>query len=267
MIRKFLIAAAAALVLGGCATGYGYSGHGNSGYDAYGDYYHGSGYGYDSYGGYGGYGLGGGLGYYGGYGGHYGYGSPWYGGSSWYGWPGYGYYPPYRPPHRPDHGRPGLDRPPVIDPPGQSQARPRLQGDWSARPPRTITPNVRRAPMPAGSGRTPSRIRERALERPPVDAGRPTRTRVPVSRPQSPGAGSTGSRLRTSELQPRAGARLQTPARVAPSLGRPQGPARVAAPPRQVERARSAAPRPSVRASSPSLPERAGARRARLVTP
>ena len=97
-MRKILIALSA-LLLAGCATGYGYSGYEGRGY---GDYYYGGGSSY--YGGYGdyygaphGYSSGyGGLGYYGGrgyYGGLYGsWGYPWYGGySSWYGWPGYGY--------------------------------------------------------------------------------------------------------------------------------------------------------------------------------
>ena len=90
MIRKLLLPALAAALLGGCVTGYDYRG-------GTGDYYYGQpSYQSDYYGpyGYGGYGypggwsgmLGYGYGYGGGYGG-YGYGYPYYG----YGYP---YYPP-----------------------------------------------------------------------------------------------------------------------------------------------------------------------------
>jgi hypothetical protein len=105
MIRKLLLPALAAVVLGGCVTGYDYRG-------GTGDYYYGQpSVDYDYYGGYYGYGypgwhgsLGFGYGYGGGYP-YYGYGYPYYG----YGYP---YYPPViivRPdPPTPGHGgRPG----------------------------------------------------------------------------------------------------------------------------------------------------------------
>jgi len=86
MIRKLLLPALAATLLGGCVTGYDYRG-------GSGDYYYGQpSVDYDYYGGYYGYGYPGwhgslGFGYgYGGYGGYYG-GYPYYG----YGYP---YYPP-----------------------------------------------------------------------------------------------------------------------------------------------------------------------------
>jgi len=94
MIRKLLLPALAAALLGACATPYDYRG-------GHGDYYYGQpsvDY-YDGY--YGGYG---GMWGYGGYG--YGYGSPYYG----YGYPYYGYGYPYYPPViivRPDPPTPG----------------------------------------------------------------------------------------------------------------------------------------------------------------
>ncbi|MBB1473322.1 hypothetical protein H5368_09775 [Luteimonas sp. MC1782] len=259
MIRKFLLAAGAALVLGGCATGYGYSGHG--GYDAYGDYYHGGGssYGYGGYG-YGGYGYGvpyGGFGY-GAYDRYYGgYGSPWYGGASWYGWPGYGYYPPYRPPHRPPHqGRPDRpDRPGMGIPqgPSQSQARPVIRDGWQTRPGRTITPTPGRLGAPAPVDRQPSRMRERPLQRPAPDPR--ASLRMPESRLQAGGAEAGGARLRAPAMRQRPDA-MAMPAPAA----RQQAPARRAMPSRQVERSGTSAARPAVRAPARGASERRSTR-------
>jgi hypothetical protein len=105
MIRKLLLPALAAVLLGGCVTGYDYRGgngdyyYGQPSVDYYDGYY--GGYGYPGWSGMMGFGYG-----YGGYGyGGYGYGYPYYG----YGYP---YYPPViivrpdRPSGRP--GRPDL---------------------------------------------------------------------------------------------------------------------------------------------------------------
>jgi len=106
MIRKLLLPALAAALLGACATPYDYRG-------GHGDYYYGQpsvDY-YDSY--YGGYGCYGGMWGYGGYG--YGYGYPYYG----YGYPYYGYGYPYYPPViivRPDPPTPGTGGPHRPDP-------------------------------------------------------------------------------------------------------------------------------------------------------
>lgn len=232
MIRKLLLAAAAALVLGGCATGYGYSGHGGYSYDAYGDYYYDDGYGYGGYGAP--YGMYRGGGYYGGLYGGYGY--PWYGGSSWYGWPGYGYYPPYRPPHRPPHqGRPGLDPPPPsVDPPGNSQARGPVQ-DWRTRT-RAATPTAGRLGAPAPSEAAPPRMRQRPVQRPSVNSG-PARLGAPAVRSQGPEA---------------------APARRAPAR---------AAAPRAVEARQAPAARPAMRAPVREAPARSRARVDRTDTP
>lgn len=100
MLRKLLIPAACALLLGGCVTGYGYGDGGYRGGYYYGQpsvrYYggvgYGSGYGYYPYSRYGySYGYPYGTRYYGGY----------YGGYPYYGYPYYPYYP--RRHHDDDH--------------------------------------------------------------------------------------------------------------------------------------------------------------------
>jgi len=98
MLRKFLLAATCALLLGGCVTGYGYGDRYRGGYSYgqpsvryYGGVGYGSGYGYSPYSRYGysyGYPYGSSI-YYGGY----------YGGYPYYGYPYYPYYP-----RRPNHG-------------------------------------------------------------------------------------------------------------------------------------------------------------------
>nr|AIW81407.1 hypothetical protein [uncultured bacterium TB350_p] len=248
MIRKILIAAAAVALLGGCATGYGYS---DGGYDAYGDYYRG--YGGGSSVGYGGYGYGsgyyGGIGYYNayggnyGYGGGYGYGYPWYSRPSWYAWPGYGYHVdrPHRPHRPPGQGRPGnkLNPPPVGGPqrPGGSQARPRIQeGGLPART-RPLPPPTGRMTAPTGGNRAPvPRVREGL-------------------RPAS--EGNAGGRLRTLPAQPRPGVGARAPNRVAPPLARPPAPARVTPSARSMEPRSSPAPR----AVAPARPQRASSDR------
>jgi hypothetical protein len=140
MIRKLLLPALAAAVLGGCVTGYDYRG-------GSGDYYYGQPtVDYDYYGGYYGYGYPGwhgslGFGY--GYGGYPYYG---YGGYPYYGYP---YYPPViivrpdppRPdhggPHRPDERSPGLSREPVSS---------RVPGNGHYRVPAPIAPLTREGP-------------------------------------------------------------------------------------------------------------------------
>jgi hypothetical protein len=157
MIRKLLLPALAAAVLGGCVTGYDYRG-------GSGDYYYGQpSVDYDYYGGYyGGYGYPGwhgalGFGY--GYGGYPYYG---YGGYPYYGYP---YYPPViivRPdppepgrggPHRPDERRPGLSRDAVtssINGTGHYRVpdtvAPML-GDRQPNPPRRFDPIPSREPV------------------------------------------------------------------------------------------------------------------------
>ena len=152
MIRKLLLPALAAALLGACATPYDYRG-------GHGDYYYGQpsvDY-YDSY--YGGYG---GMWGYGGYG--YGYGYPYYG----YGYPYYGYGYPYYPPViivRPDPPGPGTGGPqrPGMHPPGIPGVPSTLHG--RGHPPPTLAPladegNPVRVPRFDRSGFPPDRIQQ-----------------------------------------------------------------------------------------------------------
>lgn len=134
MIRKLLLPALAAALLGGCVTGYDYRGgngdyyYGQPSVDYYDGYY--GGYGYPGWSGMMGFGYG-----YGGYGyGGYGYGYPYYG----YGYP---YYPPViivRPhPPRPDHPDPhppGQRPPGHPDPSGPGRGHPRVPSPVSPMP-------------------------------------------------------------------------------------------------------------------------------------
>ena len=251
-MRKILIALAAAALLAGCATGYGYSDYDGHGY---GDYYYGSpSYRvYDDY--YGvpyGYGRAG-LGYYGGrgyYGSLYGgWGWPWYGGySSWYGvpgyyGPGYSYRPPYRPPHRPPtDNQPPPDRPP--------HERTRLRTREEIEQIRGRPLNQRVPVGPAGNNRLrdPSQLR-----RPPSPQGRA----LPAGSAAQPAPPST--RLRDDGLrvrQPEAGdSRHRRPVPPVTRVTRPEAATRVApsrtvpasrvAPPRTVPVSRVAPPRPA----------------------
>lgn len=208
MIRKLTAILAAALVLGGCATGgYGYQGGGGG--DYYYDrsnagYHDGYGYGYDGYGydryGYGGYGYA--PSYYGGY----------YGASR----PYYPYYPHRSPTHRPDRPRtvvvpnkrlPGFDYPPGatrypnrpggVRGPLTVHTSPGAAVDGGSRVRRTEVPT--RSP---GQAAGPSRQSVAVPAAPVRSAPRPT---IRESRPDAP-----QPRMRSTPARPASGSRVRS---------------------------------------------------------
>ena len=203
MIRKLLIPAACALLMGGCAT-YGYSDGGYYygqpgvryyGGASYGDYPYGYGY-YDRYGSPYGYG---------------GYGYPYYG----YGYYGYPYYYTRRPPRDhghhhddddDDHGKPG-GKPPwrarLSDDHGDNGGIMRRRVGDGPRPVGRLPdarPPLDRGSMPrpgGGIGRVPSPPRQPPMARPSVPRAMPSvpraeRRAVPV-RPAPPRSSPTRS--------------------------------------------------------------------------
>jgi len=212
MIRKFTAIVAAALVLGGCATG-GYGYHGGGG----GDYYYGrsnggyhdgyDGYGYDRYG-YGGYGFA--PAYYGSY-----YDGYYYGG----GRPYYPYYPQNPPGHGPDRPRtvvvpnkrlPGFDYPPGatrypnrpggVRGPLTVHTAPGVAGDGGPRVRRTEVPV--RAPGGQGQVAGPARQSVAVPQAPVRSAPRPS---IRESRPDAP-----QPRMRSAPSRPASGSRVRS---------------------------------------------------------
>ena len=186
MIRKLLLPAACALLLGGCVTGYGYSDrgyyYGRPSVNVYGGVGYGSGYGYYPYGRYGysryGYGYPSYGSYYGG-----GYGYPYY-----YGRYGYPYYPYYPRGHYHgdghDHGDRDHDH---DDDRGDGKGRKPPWRDWARVPDdRQPTPGTFRTPRPTVASPVPGGNVNRGIQatpRPVQRVEQPSRSSARSSAP------------------------------------------------------------------------------------
>lgn len=265
-MRKLLIVLAAALLLAGCATGYGYSSHdrgygdyyygGGSSYGAYGDYgdYYYSPYGYPGYGhgyGYGGFGHYSGLGLYGGWHGLYGH--PWYGGSYWYGRPIYVYRPPYRPRPPKDPDPDDFTPPPMSDPVPPNRLR---VGGEPLGGERTL---VRREVVPGQGGDTVPRSRVPNRTR-PAEAAPPRGGNLPASPVPRSRALPPDSRLRVRNPSMTDGrSRAPLPASSPrPRMSAPSPATTIRpAPPSRVAPARPAPPRAAPVSRRPQIPAQA----------